>query len=67
MEVAKMTEPNTVWYNIKKTDPYFINNRVRRFTNTGLILSMTTIETQIPLSVTKVKQPFFPVHLLSCK
>lgn len=44
----KVIEPNTVWYNIKKTDPYFINNRVRRFTNTGLILLGTTIETQIP-------------------
>lgn len=44
----KVIESNNVWYNIKKTDPYFINNRVRRFTNIGLILSRTTIETQIP-------------------
>jgi len=32
------------WYMINKTDPYFINNRVRRFTNCGLILIAKLIE-----------------------
>jgi len=36
------------WYMINKTDPYFINNRVRRFTNGGLILLAKLIEVRMP-------------------
>jgi len=36
------------WYQIRKTDPYFINNRVRRFTNCGVIMAETLIEHRKP-------------------
>jgi asparagine synthase (glutamine-hydrolysing) len=36
------------WYMINKTDPYFINNRVRRFTNCGLIVLGKWVEVRIP-------------------
>lgn len=36
------------WYRINKTDPYFVNNRVRRFTNSGLIILSKNIENRIP-------------------
>jgi asparagine synthase (glutamine-hydrolysing) len=36
------------WYRICKTDPYFINNRVRRFTNSGLVLIGKVSERRIP-------------------
>ena len=36
------------WYMINKTDPYFINNRVRKFTNGGLILLGKFIEVRAP-------------------
>lgn len=36
------------WYMINKTDPYFINNRVRRFANSGLISTETIIPTRRP-------------------
>ncbi len=36
------------WYMIDKTDPYFINNRVRRFTNSGLLSITKLIEVRIP-------------------
>jgi len=36
------------WYMINKTDPYFINNRVRRFTISGLILIAKLIEVRLP-------------------
>jgi len=36
------------WYLIDKTDPYFINNRVRRFTNSGTILVAQLIEQRKP-------------------
>jgi len=36
------------WYLIDKTDPYFINNRVRRFTNNGLIHMSKSIEQRMP-------------------
>jgi len=35
-------------YMINKTDPYFINNRVRRFTNCGLIAIAKSIEVRNP-------------------
>jgi len=36
------------WYYIRKTDPYFINNRVRRFTNCGLIAISKAVEVRTP-------------------
>jgi len=45
----------TEWYLIDKIDPYFINNRVRRFTNTGLIYLSKLLET---------RQPFFSNKLI---
>jgi asparagine synthase (glutamine-hydrolysing) len=36
------------WYTIQKTDPYFINNRVRRFTNSGPISTGKLIEPRFP-------------------
>ncbi|BCS94666.1 hypothetical protein DSLASN_02980 [Desulfoluna limicola] len=36
------------WYRINKTDPYFVNNRVRRFTNSGLIIVSKYVENKIP-------------------
>jgi len=36
------------WYLIDKTDPYFINNRVRRFTNGGTMLVAQLIEQRKP-------------------
>ncbi len=36
------------WYMINKTDPYFINNRVRRFTNNGLILQSELVAVRMP-------------------
>jgi asparagine synthase (glutamine-hydrolysing) len=44
----KTIDPNNEWYKISKIDPYFINNRVRRFTNTGLIILRSTVEVLIP-------------------
>lgn len=42
-------------YGINKIDPYFLNNRVRRFTNTGLIYLGKLLET---------RQPFFSNPLI---
>jgi asparagine synthase (glutamine-hydrolysing) len=36
------------WYLINKTDPFFINNRVRRFTNCGSILFSQYVEQRKP-------------------
>lgn len=36
------------WYDIQKSDPYFINNRVRRFTHGGLVLLSKTLEPRMP-------------------
>lgn len=36
------------WYLVDKSDPYFINNRVRRFTNSGTILIAQLIEQRKP-------------------
>lgn len=36
------------WYLIDKIDPYFLNNRVRRFTNMGLIYLEKLLETRLP-------------------
>jgi asparagine synthase (glutamine-hydrolysing) len=52
--VKSLTHSNLViknfnsWYLISKTDPYFINNRVRRLTNSGLIMSAKKIEQRVP-------------------
>lgn len=40
MEISNFNK----YYMINKTDPYFINNRVRRFTNCGLIAASKSIE-----------------------
>jgi asparagine synthase (glutamine-hydrolysing) len=44
VEVNKFSK----WYLIDKTDPYFINNRGRRFINTGPISMGNVIEQRIP-------------------
>jgi asparagine synthase (glutamine-hydrolysing) len=36
------------WYMINKTDPYFINNRVRRFTSSYLMATSRKIEVRYP-------------------
>lgn len=36
------------WYQCGKSDPFFINNRVRRFTSTGLRLLEDRVETRLP-------------------
>jgi asparagine synthase (glutamine-hydrolysing) len=46
---SKMTISNfNDWYMINKTDPYFINNRVRRFTYSGVDLFSKLIEVRTP-------------------
>jgi len=61
-ELAKVIMRSTVektdfadWYLTDKTDPYFINNRVRRFTNSGSILMAKLIEQ---------RKPFFDNNLI---
>jgi asparagine synthase (glutamine-hydrolysing) len=52
--VKKVTHSNSPvtefdnWYFIPKTDPYFINNRVRRFTNAGLVILGKVVEPRMP-------------------
>ena len=51
MEIKNFSD----WYLIDKTDPYFINNRVRRFTNAGTISLAQVIEQ---------RKPFFDNNLI---
>ncbi len=50
-EISKFND----WYRINKTDPYFINNRGRRFINTGTNLVAQLIEQ---------RKPFFDNNLI---
>ncbi|UCC38737.1 MAG: hypothetical protein JSV96_13050 [Candidatus Aminicenantes bacterium] len=54
-EYEIQTENFKHWYMIDKTDPYFINNRERRFINSGTVLIAKEIEQ---------RKPFFDNNLI---